>query len=207
MGRICRIIILLTILGGCLSFVPLVGMFVSIVGICCYEFYLYIGIPVILVASFVTAVHGLACRAMRKGWFIRSVKIGILTHGGVIVLALAIGLLGGGFATTQEVGFWAKMNYIADVDSIREWGQTYQATPDDEHTLDGKGVLVKSGKWPTCVRRLEPEMVQFCPGEKAVHLIFCGGFGHWGLTVGPKDAPSSTYGLPFRSGAWVWAQE
>jgi len=94
-----------------------------------------------------------------------------------------------------------------DIASIRDWSRAYQPPSDAEATLSGNGVFVPAEQWPEAIRRLNPEMVQYTLGDKCVHIIFGGGFGHWGLTVGPKG--TTPYGDRTRSledGAWVWEE-
>jgi hypothetical protein len=204
-NRLCLVIVILTLVAGGSMFIPgIVGWIIGIPAFCCFDFYVYLGIPIIVLAFLATAIAGLRSAAKRKGWFVRSVKAAILAHGAVLTLAVAIGILGGGLAATHEIGFWLKMNYIADVGAIRQWEQNYQVAPDDKPYRE-TGVFIPYSKWPPCVRKLDPGMVVYLPRTKTVDLVYGGGFGHWGLTVAPK-ASSHTSGISLSSGAWVWME-
>ena len=134
-----------------------------------------------------------------------ALRYGVLAFGGTGLLFIPLGLASPGYIRKTEQ-FRRQMQQKADIASIRAWADAYQPTPDDNRTIGGKDVFVSREKWPECIRRLDPEMVLYTPDKRCVHIIFGGGFGHWGLSVGPKGVPAlgREYKLPLEDGAWVW---
>lgn len=133
-----------------------------------------------------------------------SIRYAVVAFGGAGLLVLIIGMGTPGYirATAR---FQRQMQKEADVPAIRAWAQNYEPTSQDQTVFEGESVFVRRDRLPDCIVKLKPGMVQFSLKTKTVHLIFGGGFGHWGLTVGPKGTPPhGDYCLPLEDGAWVW---
>jgi len=156
-----------------------------IIAICCFDFYVYLGIPLMGLIGALTAVISLAGRRSLRDSLWNAVKAGILTHGAVICLALGMGFLSRGFVTTQMAGFSIKMKWLADVPAIRQWAADYKPPPDAKRFGYGDNVRVLVGlaDWPKCIADLNPQDVFVCVESKEVSVCYGGGFGHWGLTV------------------------
>lgn len=167
-----------------------------IIAILCFDFYVYLGIPLMGLIGVLTAVISLARRRNLRESLWNAVKAAILTHGAVVCVALGMGILGGGFITTQMAGFSIKMELLADLPAIRQWAADYKPPPDAKRFGYGDNVRVLVGlaDWPKCIADLNPQDVFVCVESKEVSVGYGGGFGHWGLTVTPTDS-------------WVWDSE
>lgn len=185
---VCIAIVLLTVLGP-----VLLGPVFWVITICSFDFYVYFGTPLIAFATLSAALFSLASRSHRRRWLVRPLKAAILAHGGVVCLALAMGVLGGGFVTTHMAGFWLKMKYHADVNSIRQWAVNYKPDPNAGSVREDE-VGVGRADWPTCIAHLSPQSVFYSIETKTVTLAYGGGLGHWAFTVSPSDT-------------WVWESE
>jgi len=104
-------------------------------------------------------------------------------------------------------GFRDLMRDSADVSAIREWIESVN--------IPGEVAQVEEEEWPRCIRALRPRIVRSLDNERVV-LIWGGGFGHWGLTVGKENMRTSpphselpgggrSSALPVSPGAFVWA--
>jgi hypothetical protein len=132
------------------------------------------------------------------------VRYAVISAGttGFLVMLFASATPGYIRATAQ---FHREMKKTADIEAIRAWAISYQPSADDAPTLWGSGVFVAETKWPRCIAELQCQMVQFTTDDRVVHIIFGGGFGHWGLSVGPKGTePYGDYVKGLKDGAWVW---
>jgi hypothetical protein len=157
--------------------------------------------------SFTVAILSFIRRGTRKRWFARWIRTVIFMHGLVLVLAFGVGIFGGGFWQTKVVGFWFKMNWLADVSAIRSWSANYTPSPHERTAVGYEDLEVPRDEWPVCISRLRPKGVSYNAQQKIVHLVFSGGFGQLELSVGPKGTMSSYRGSLLRSGAWVSAKE
>jgi len=99
------------------------------------------------------------------------------------------------------MGFRERMQSQANIAGIRKW--------------IGKGFSSKEGEivpstWPASVKKLSPKFVTIKLEGKAVKLWWGGGFGHWGLVVGPEDmvfpVSKDEFIVPIASGAYVWSE-
>lgn len=132
------------------------------------------------------------------------VRYAVISAGttGFVVMLFASATPGYIRATAQ---FHREMKKTANIEAIRAWAISYEPSADDAPTLWGGGVFVAEAKWPRCIAELQCQMVQFTGRDHVVHIIFGGGFGHWGLSVGPKGTePYGDYVKPLQDGAWVW---
>ena len=160
-----------------------------------------IALPIWCIAMYVAIRYG-KFRAPTLVW--TGIRYGIITFGlaGLLVMAVASGTPGYIRKTEQ---FQATMRKQADIPAIRAWAAAYEPASDATPTLSGNGVFVYRNELPDCITTLGTGIVQYTTGDKTVHLIFGGGFGHWGLSVGPKGTqPYGGYTLPLEDGAWVW---
>jgi type II secretory pathway pseudopilin PulG len=136
------------------------------------------------------------------GWF--AFRDGIIAFGAPGLVFIYMGI--SSFEQTAE-RVARQMQEQADVAGIRAWAAEYKPDPNASRwdTLDGnEGFDVPQERWPEAIRRLQPNYVSFTTDSKCVHLVFGGGFGHWGLVVGPKgSAPCSGNTLLLEDRAWV----
>ncbi|MHC4715442.1 MAG: hypothetical protein ACYS5V_00585 [Planctomycetota bacterium] len=143
-------------------------------------------------------------------WIVLGALVGIVLAAGIgTPVYLVFSGPPGYVRKTKE--FRAEMAQQANVAAIRTWAQSYTVSPLD--TSYGPGsVDVGQARWPTCIGELDPQFVWYDPQDKVVVLVYGGGFGHWGLTVGPRgatpgqfpDIPLQDHVLPLADGAWVW---
>ncbi|PIU65543.1 MAG: hypothetical protein COS85_08360 [Armatimonadetes bacterium CG07_land_8_20_14_0_80_59_28] len=106
---------------------------------------------------------------------------------------------------TFTAGYWMHANIWLDVDEVREWAKK-PAIPYEKDW--GCKRQVPREYWPATLRRLcrGYGTVIFDPTVRAVKLADGGGFGHWGVYIGPWDDfnPDRAYRLRLRKDAWVW---
>jgi hypothetical protein len=75
----------------------------------------------------------------------------------------------------------------------------------DHATNVNASVEIGQSQWPECVRELEPNAVFYRPSDGVLQLTYGGGFGWWGLSVGPPGTkPYGGYTIPLEAGVWVW---
>jgi hypothetical protein len=131
-------------------------------------------------------------------------RYGIVAFGVAGLLVMIVGGATPGYIRATQK-FQKQMQKEADIPSIRAWAETFQPSAENRPTIWGGGVFIDNKQWPECIKKLNPNVVQYSTEDKTMHLIFGGGFGHWGLSVGPKGTPTyGDYTLPLEDGAWVW---
>jgi hypothetical protein len=105
-------------------------------------------------------------------------------------------------AASYTRGFADYIRRNADVEAIRAWAASLPTDADPAPST-----------WPPAVRELSPVYVVWSGRERQeLCLAWGGGFGHWGLTVDPKeDRPPHRPGLfiaiDVAPGAYVWNSE
>ncbi len=175
-----------------------------IVAHCVFYLVLYLGAPCAAVAWLVAMLCRLFVFKQRRELVWTGVKYGVICFG---LMGICFGLLllaAPGYVTMTE-GFWIHMKVWADVEAIRTWGVSYELDGEEPETLSEGSVFVDRGRWPRSIRWLGPNMVVLELRDRSVNLVYGGGFGHWGLTVGPKRTePPGDFTIPLEDGAWVW---
>jgi hypothetical protein len=156
-------------------------------------------------------------RASPAGRTVRMVVFILLL--GLTCLTFPVGILLGPKPLTRVLlgkevtflhGFRDAMRERADLAAIREWAK---ANPGWKDQWDDKGGGPVLARRPPFLRDLDCSDVEVSEDGTTTRLWFGGGFGHWGLTVGPEDAPipqpdGHLYGLvlPMVPGAFVWEE-
>jgi len=156
----------------------------GIITILSYDFYVIVGPPIIGSCILLTAIVTLVLPGQRRRWFARSIQAGILAHGCVGALIVAIGISGGGFAAVHRIGFLLRMKRTADIAAIRAWAASYQpGSGDAELTYHDDMVNVDRKNWPRCIAVLHPRGVTYFTDTKSVCLNYGGGMHSWSFHV------------------------
>lgn len=134
---------------------------------------------------------------------------------GVLLLICLLLVLGFILFSASEPGYIAftnefaqQMEENADIAAIRAWVNGLPNRDDDVYFLD-------KSEWPECVKGLLPMHVGVSAYDNdgnMVRLTWGGGFGHWGLVVGPEimETPKSDvsqygeYRVPLEPGAYLF---
>lgn len=129
-------------------------------------------------------------------------------------------------------GFFGKPRYVSFTEGYRDWAQAAMNVCEIRtwmHTLDNKGSFDERGhfsfnqdfKWPQCIsdrtsRFSDETLYEDGNGQVSLRLHSGGGFGDWGILIGPEDTdvpPVETvmydghygeYRLELKNGAYVW---
>jgi len=171
-----------------------------------FVFYLvvYVGAPGAAVAWLVAMLCRLFVFKQRRGLVWTGVKYGVICFGlmGICFGVLAFTVPG---YVTMSAGFWIHMKVWTDVEAIRSWGVSCELDGGESETLSKGSVFIDRDRWPRSIRWLGPNMVVLGLKDRSVNLVYGGGFGHWGLTVGPKrTGPFGEFTILLEDGAWVW---
>ena len=166
------------------------------------ELFVYVGIPVAFLLWAMLLARYFA-KAQGKRFVGYALKSGVMVIVSVGVLTMLSPFAVGGGHVTQTAGMWFRMKAFADVGAIREWGEKVEMKKND------RGVEVYVGELPECVKKLRPGHVTVDSKTRAVNVDWGGGFGHWGLWVGPKggDYRPGGFALKLEDGAYVWDRE
>ena len=103
--------------------------------------------------------------------------------------------------------FLQEMKEKADIPAIRSW---LNSSPNKYNS----GVWVDGSEWPKCIKELSPNDIQvfYDNNNRQIQLTWGGGFGHWGLIVGPENMeipesdfePHGEYRAFLEPGAYVF---
>ena len=106
-------------------------------------------------------------------------------------------------ARTFTAGYWCHAKVWADVEEIRTWAVGRVPSADRFEPIG-------ADQWPASLRRMQVSGGTVTCDPKSLTVIFYegGGFGHWGLTVGPIGTPPPTgrHAIKLEDGAWVWRE-
>ena len=185
-------------------FVPGVGYTLFILLFCTAELFIYVGVPLALIIwlFLLTRYFGHLGGKKLIGYAFKSGVVVVVT---VAVAHLSLPFLMPGYMP-QMMGFWCRVKVFADVEGIRTWGKTVELT--DEETAQGiNGLARYQGERPGCISQFGPTTVDINVETRAVRLTWRGGFGHWGLYVGPAGAGRpGGFTLMLEPGAYVWSE-
>jgi hypothetical protein len=177
-----------------------------LVASCVSYLVVYVGAPCAAVAWLVAMLCRLFVFKQRRGLVLTGAKYGVIFFGlmGICFGVLAFTVPG---YVTMSAGFWIHTKVWTDVEAIRSWGMSCELDGGESETLSKGSVFIDRDKWPRSIRWLGPNMVVLELKDRSVNLVYGGGFGHWGLTVGPKrTGPFGDFTIPLEDGAWVWCE-
>jgi hypothetical protein len=100
-------------------------------------------------------------------------------------------------------GFHDRMKVEANIGKLRAWMGDLGGLDQSE---------VPRSEWPAAVVQISPRHVLMTSQEQgtpSLRLVWGGGFGHWGVVVGPEDMPNPQpsehlFVLPLEPGSYVW---
>jgi len=184
------------------AFIPLFGLFIYIPFECAGLLWCYYGFVTVCITFpivfIVTKYHGAGLLTATASAF----RWSVITFGALgLVLSAAVFTMPGYRAFTR--GYWLHAKIWLSVPQVREWAKHEPGTTGPRET-------VPFARWPTTLKiaSLGEGEVRIDPETKTVMLVDGGGFGHWGIRVGPAEAVEGhfrrSYRIDLQSGAWVW---
>lgn len=147
-------------------------------------------------------------------WIARSIVI-VCNPITALILSLLVGVSFDPFLKGYRA--WAQSD--VQVEAIRDW----MATVNQEAFEARDGDFIKPSEkqedtiaWPDVIVDLDPHIHSGClfrndEGQNCLRLWNGGGFGHWGIVIGPKEMriDSDSYGgqrLKVEEGVYVWSE-
>ena len=194
------IVVIYAVLFGGLCYGSLVGyvLFLGLLSAAYLAVYVAGPLGFVLWAAFMA--HRLFIRKNRESIFRAGLKSGAIVFGTIGLVLWTVATIPPA-ARTFSAGYWFHAKVWADVEEIRAWAA--KRTPSADRFEP-----IPADQWPASLRRMQIFGGTVTCDPKSLTVIFYegGGYGHWGLTVGPPGTPlpADRHAIRLQDGAWVW---
>ncbi len=161
---------------------------------------IYIGMPLACLVWAISMGYRIFIRKNRQLMIWTGIKYGIIVFG---IMGFVFWFWGSvpPTAKTFTLGYWIHAKVWLDTEEIRRWIKENQTSIDTNTN-------VPLAKWPSSLKMipLQSGRLYYDKKNSTITLDEGGGFGHWGLTVAPKQTPipDGWCVLKLEDGAWVW---
>ncbi|MDP6543272.1 MAG: hypothetical protein QGH60_04725 [Phycisphaerae bacterium] len=160
----------------------------------------YVAGPLAMLLWVAFMAHRLFVRKDRGALFRAGLKSGVIIFGTIGLVLWTIATIPPP-ARTFTAGYWVHAKIWSDVEEIRTWAAGRTPSVDRFEPIAVE-------QWPASLRRMQVSGGTVTCDPKNFTVIFYegGGYGHWGLTVGPPGTspPTGRHAIELQDGAWVW---
>jgi hypothetical protein len=164
---------------------------------------IYIGMPLACLVWAISIGYRIFIRKNRQLMIWTGIKYGIIVFG---IMGLVFGLCGLVPPATKTfmLGFWIHAKVWLDTEEVRGWIKENQTSIDSN-----TNVPLSEGPFSLKMIAFYSGRLNYDKQNSTITMFQGSGFGHWGLTVAPKQTPipNGWCVLKLEDGAWVWMDD